>query len=366
MPESANFPEAFGNSWAEFIEEWCLGVPPATSPEECIRALHALLHHWPEHAQTLIAAQTRGLAVVANAIDMGLILADTANLPGVGHVLSRLRAGERSTFSELAVAAVLLRLGFSPALGMPAGQKVPDLALTVRTTTVYTEVIAPDRGQIEKDAIDKITTIASSLLAVATGANVELFLDCDLENLDIALLTSAVADASFTDQPIELPSFGRILKRPFSFPPVVSPSIASGTPRTVLGAARSVVDGTSGALVAVRVAVFDGRAKRLLTAELHHLPKSNPNIVVINAGNVPGGINDWVPVLRNCFQPTRNTRISAILLYQTGVLGNPLDVHRAWQMLVNKFAANPLPAELLDALSKLPTKWPIEAAQPIT
>ena len=114
--------------------------------------------------------------------------------------------------------------------------------------------------------------------------------------------------------------------------------------------------------MAVRAAVFDGRAKRLLAAELHHLPKSNPNIVIINAGNVPGGINDWVPVLRNCFQPTQNTRISSILLYQTGVLGNPLHTHRAWQVLVNEFAAKPLPPQLLDALSKLPSKWPIAAA----
>jgi len=245
MPESTTFPKPFGTSWDVFVDEWCLGVPPTPPPDECARALHALLQYWPEHAQNLIATQTRGLAVVANALDTGLILADTANLPGVEQVLARLRAGERSSLSELTVAATFLRLGFSPALGAAAGQKVPDLAVTIGSTIIYMEVIAPDRSQIMQAANDKISEIASSILAVSPGANVELFLDCELENLDIALLTSAMADASFTDQPKELPSFGRFLKRPFSFPPVVVPSIPSGTPRTVLGRARSVSDGTS-------------------------------------------------------------------------------------------------------------------------
>ena len=94
---------------------------------------------------------------------------------------------------------------------------------------------------------------------------------------------------------------GRFVKRPFTVPPVVTPSIYSRTSGAVLGTARSVVEGTNGALVAVRVAAFDGRAKRLLTGELHHFSKNSPNFLVINSGRVPGGVNDWLPSLTSLF-----------------------------------------------------------------
>jgi hypothetical protein len=41
-----------------------------------------------------------------------------------------------------------------------------------------------------------------------------------------------------------------------------------------------------------------------------------------------------------------------------GVIGNPLQVHRAWRVLINPYAANPLPAQLLEALGKLPVALP--------
>jgi len=360
MSESVTLPAPFGPSWATFVDEWCLGVPPVTPPDTCARAFQALLEYWPERAQALISAPTRGLGVVVGAIDIGLILADTAHLVGVEPVLSRLRAGEGSSFSELTVAATLSRLGFSPELGVGAGVKVPDLAFTVGVTSVYAEVIAPDRAEIIKAVTDKINEIASSILAVSSRASVEVFLDCEPDTVDMATLSKTIGDSPFAEHPQEIPSIARFLKRLFSSPPVVSPSIASGTSGTVLGAARSIVNGANGVLVSVRVAVFDGRAKRLLAGELHHFSKTSPNVLVINTGNVPGGVKDWLLSLTRCFQPAQNTRISAIVLYQTGVLVNPIHVHRVWHVLINPHAANPLPERLLEALTTLPGEWPIQ------
>ena len=316
--------------------------------------------HWPERAHALAAGPIRGLSVVANAIDIGLILTDATPLQGVEPVLSRLRAGERGSFSELTVGSALLRLGLRPEFGVAAGMKVPDLALTIGSATIFVEVFAPDRSEIVKHFTEGIGEMASAILAVSSNANVELFLDCDLDELDTPTLARTIGDAAFSDAVQSIPLVGRFLKRRLSFPPIVSPSVPSETSGIVLGVARSIVnsDQVTGALVAVRGGVFDGRAKRLLSAKLQQLPKTNPNLVVIDTGNVPGGLHDWVPSITRCFQPAQNTRISAVVLYFTGIMGNPLQTHRAWRMLINPHAANPLPAQLCEALAKLPTALP--------
>jgi hypothetical protein len=109
------------------------------------------------------------------------------------------------------------------------------------------------------------------------------------------------------------------------------------------------------ALVAVRARVFDGRAKRLLAGELHHFTKTDPNLLVIDTGAVAGGLHDWAPSIERCFQPGQNTRITAVALYFTGVIGDSGRVQRAWKVLVNPYAANALPSALHNALIGLPT-----------
>jgi hypothetical protein len=257
----------------------------------------------------------------------------------------QVRAGERSALSEITVGTMISRLGFRPAFGVPMGTKVPDLALTVEHTTIFVEVIAPDRADIVKEFIDRITDIAGSILSVSSGANVALFLDYDLDEIDISVLTTAIAQAPFSEEVQVLSSVGRFLKRPYSLSPIVSPTVLSNTSSTVLGAARGSVDGATGALAAVRARVFDGRAKRLLGGELHHFQNTNPNVVVIDTGNVAVGMKDWGLPIERCFQPTQNTRIAAVILYEMGLIINPVAAHRNWKIMINPYAANPLPRE---------------------
>ncbi|MHB8730847.1 MAG: hypothetical protein ACYDAB_03540 [bacterium] len=320
--------------------------------------MSALVKHWPERAQALLAEPARGLGVIVGAIDLGLVLADAAELPGFDAVLSRVRAGDRSAESELTVAAVLARTGLAPAFGVQAGTKVPDIAITTGPTITFIEVIAPNRAEIVKEFTQRIEEIASSIAAANPSMNVEFFLDGDLDEVDLVALTKQVAEAPCSDEIQDIRPYGRFLKRAFTFPPVVSRAIPSATLGTVLGVAKGAVQPSTGTLAAVRGPVFDARAKRLVVAELHHFTKTNPNVVVIDTGNVPGGFQDWGPSITRCFQPTQNTRISAVVLYQTGLLGIPLAVHRAWKIMVNQYAANPLPQAILQAFSALPEVWP--------
>ena len=140
------------------------------------------------------------------------------------------------------------------------------MALKIKSTTIFVEVIAPERAEVVKQFTDRIGEVASSILAVNSNANVELFLDCAPDELDIPSLAKAIEGAAFSDNVQSISSVGRFIKRPYSFPPVVSPSVPNETSGAVLGVARAVVnsDHASGALTAVRAAAFDGRAKRML------------------------------------------------------------------------------------------------------
>ena len=171
MDYTNTIPEDFGASWTKFVDEWCLGSPPTEPSEACARALHALTNHLPEHVQNVLTASARGLAAIAGNIELGLTLADTEGLPGFAPVVARLRAGERGAQSELTVAAALSRAGFAPTLQVAAGTKIPDLAITVETTTVYGEVIAPNRAEVVKETTDRMWEIASAVLAGCGGAN---------------------------------------------------------------------------------------------------------------------------------------------------------------------------------------------------
>ncbi len=59
LSESTGIPTLLASSWSQFVEEWCLGVLPVTSRNECERALSALSEYWPERVHALIAGPTR-------------------------------------------------------------------------------------------------------------------------------------------------------------------------------------------------------------------------------------------------------------------------------------------------------------------
>jgi hypothetical protein len=200
LQDPAAIPAAFALSWTQFIDEWCLGTPPGVDEQACGRALSALIKHWPERAQALFAEPARGLGVIVGAIDLGLVLADAAELPGFDTVLSRVRAGDRSAVSELTVAAVLARTGLAPGFGVQTGTKVPDIAIATGRTTTFIEVIAPNRAEIVKEFTQRIGEIASSIAAANPSMNIEFLLDGDLDEVDLVALTKQVAEAPCSDE----------------------------------------------------------------------------------------------------------------------------------------------------------------------
>jgi hypothetical protein len=111
--------------------------------------------------------------------------------------------------------------------------------------------------------------------------------------------------------------------------------------RPAFGCARFEFNGGRGRVVNVTAAFSDERAQRLIAGELHHFSRQYPNVLVIHVGAIGGGLTAWVPLVRRCFQPARNTRLGAVLLLERHFDGPVVPGAHRGQLLENPHAVRP-------------------------
>ena len=99
----------------------------------------------------------------------------------------------------------------------------------------------------------------------------------------------------------------------------------------------------------VRLPTTDERVHRLLSGELQHFSSEERNMLVINVGAVPGGIK-WLPLIERWFQPTRNRRVGAVVLFEQPLDGTPLAIRQHWRVSENPYAYAPIPSALTYAI----------------
>jgi hypothetical protein len=73
-------PKDIVSQWPGCVAEWCAGVEPAEPPRAVDRAFRALHRLWPEYVKGMHGQATRGLAIVAPAVSLGLTLAACESL----------------------------------------------------------------------------------------------------------------------------------------------------------------------------------------------------------------------------------------------------------------------------------------------
>ena len=59
------------------------------------------------------------------------------------------------------------------------------------------------------------------------------------------------------------------------------------------------------------------------------------------------------PMAERWFQPTRNTRVGAVILYDAATIANPIAVRQRWRVIANPHARRPIPPEFLQTLQQL-------------
>jgi hypothetical protein len=122
-----------------------------------------------------------------------------------------------------------------------------------------------------------------------------------------------------------------------------------------LGLAQAIGGGTEPHRhIAIRMAYSDERAERFFRREARQLPKDGPGLLVIQMSRAPGGFKSWEPLIRRRFQPTINTRVSAVCFLGGGSVLTP-DGEKLLpetKVLANPHAAFPLPQWIGDCLTR--------------
>jgi hypothetical protein len=343
---------AFGRSWDYFVSNWCLGVPPVVPEAEAIAALEALDRLCPNYVAAVVSGPTRGLAVVAPAIDFGRVLQRCERMPGFEKILPRLQRGDRSACSEAHYAAGLGIIGCNPEIEPPLEGAVLDTAVDWRGTRVYSEVISPERADAIVAAQTDVQLLASAVRDAALGFVVEVLLETDITPETHAAVLRSLQGLPL-DEPTRIEGLATIVRRAASVPLQVGPTIRYEGAGPVVAAAAGLVHGGVGAAGVVRMPICDSRARRLLAAELHHFSRETHNILAIDITAVTIGPKDWAALIRRSFQPAQNRRIGAVVFFSRGLVGIPLAARQIWAVVVNEHAYRAIPADFLEAIASL-------------
>jgi hypothetical protein len=342
-------PPIFGNTWEEFVVNWCLGNAPVQDRPTAESALSALLRIWPEWEASL-TPNVRGLVLISPAIENGLILSACENLDGFPNVLRRLKNGERVAHSELTFAARMVKAGYRPTLEPPLGTGLLDTRIPMAEGQVYCEVIAPET----RDVIQEVRTAASALATILRdenkGRRVEVLLAVDIDQNVSAKVAEAVKIHPDSNEAWAIGEIAVASKRLAGDDANVGPTIPAPEAAAIIGAAQCSVDRGMRSAGIVRVPVTDTRAKRLLYGESHHFSRGEMNLLVMDVTKVVSGLKAWRHLIERCFQPGQNRRFGAVALFFSGITGEKMSAMQNWEVVKNPYAYKPIPESLLQKI----------------
>lgn len=341
-------PSEFGGSWEAFVAEWCLGGSLGRDANEVARALAAVKHLWPEEVARLVAAPSRGLAVVAAAVELGLLLESCESVAGFPDVLRRVARRERSAYSELVLAAALRRLGHAPQFAAPIDGRLLDAACDIDGTVVYFEVVAPERSDASAEDQRRVHELTAEVQRSLSKCRVEIEIRGGLEPASIHTIVATIKAAPPSEWTL-VDDVARI--RRIDAGQTLAPTFDGEGAQIVFGEEHAV-QGDSISVVA-RWEASDVRAKRVFNEEYHQFSRSTANVLVVNVCAVSDCMKLWPGEMARLLQPTRNRRVGAVVFFDQGSLGPPEAIRRRWRILVNPHAHFSVPEQLLSGLESL-------------
>lgn len=341
-------PIEFGKTIQEFKDEWCVGVALGYSDDEVMEALAALKRHFPKKVSDAVNMTGRGISLAAPLIQLGRMLLTSENKLGFAKVLARLliEDGYKSAYSELILVDLLERAGFATDLEPPILGKVLDAVATVQGKKVFIEVIAPevsDKGQ-EKS---KLVAILHDKLKVFTELNIEIGLEDGFEKEEIEPLVQAIRDME-SARWVECKGVGRF--RTFLRGATLPEDFGHGENSYNVG----IHIDPSGART-TKIVWFetdDQRAQRILRHEYEQLPANESNIIFVYSAHIGATTGDWENHVVRMFQPSRNRKIGAVVLWHQSVGSTRKVMEVSSKILVNPHAQVQVPGEILDVFKK--------------
>lgn len=317
--ETHRLPDVFAGSWSKFVEVWCGGHAPGYEPAVAIDALRTVGELWPESVSGI-----RGLYPACGLIELGKLLSAVRSCDGFDALLPRLKRQDQGAHAELIVAGGLIRSGLKIRLGVPCNNHVLDLAVEDASGPIFVEVTAPHEAE-------------------SLTAQRELVLDLSLQLSSASDCYSVVVE--FRDDPT-----------PELVEAIVTqlPSDESGEWRNVGSARfRRWLSPPDRRELSVEWPGIDCRTERVVIEKSKQLARDVANVLVIDMGSVGGSIAEWVASIGRLFQPTKNRRFGAIVMFQSLFSAHWDRGYRLWWTIENPYATHPIPESIVRALRAL-------------
>ncbi len=342
----------FGKNWKEIISTWYLGTEPDVEEQEFYQAIDALKEHYPEFMFHVYNGGEKGFSIMSHMTALGLMIQACSALKGFKNVLQRIKAGEESALSEAYIASDLMKHGFIIEFEPEINGKRPDL-LIHDTQNTYIEIIAPNNSEAINQLFDELKISSEQIAMKYKGRKVDVLLLSEYnekakEAIESFLIENSENDIKGVIDDIALISIGSDLENP-NF--VLDSEMPTSQP--MIGFSSILIDNLNKTLARnmIKSPVSDERVKRLISAETHHFSKNESNILIIDISKLISVTGPWIPIIYRCFQPERNTRFGAIILYTRTNVSNGIQME--WSLIINPHAIKPIPKQTLEDIKKI-------------
>lgn len=356
-------------TWDDIERQWLRDGRIAYSAEEAVAAFNlverTLGREWMKaHNTTGNVDEVWGPGPTATIVRMGLRLASLEGLGGAEELIRRILRKDLSALAELTTVHLLRRdrpsvtVELWPDVTVSGGPRKPDLRVREDAghPWTYVEVTQPDTSEAEERVQTVMNRVTALIREVRKSFALEVFLRREPTDAEVAAVVNTVRDVCASEGVVrrELPDGLGLLLLNHTEPGsvVLDDHGDAHVPR--LARATAIGGGAEPHRhIAVRMAYSDERAERFLGREARQLPTDAPGLIVIQMGRAPGGFKSWEPVIRQRFQPTIHTRVSAVCLLGGGSVATPAGEKLLPQtrLIVNPHAAFQLPQWIADTLT---------------
>ena len=297
---------------------------------------------WVEATRTKNGIASRGMAPTLYIVSLARLLRALDGVPNTTGLLEKVRQGDADARAEL-IAIYLMRAGnpdalveAEPEVQVGTRNRKPDFRAQIAGEPwTYVEVTNPNTSDAQADVLSGLDRLTGLVEGCSGSFALEVFLKREPTAAELDLIAAEIEQRHQTagQSTVELPSgLGTLYWN--HQPPGGMVLDEHGEPYTPrLSSVRVAVGDGDHRHIAVRWPFTDTRAETFIRHESRQLPTDAPGLIMIfTSGNV-GAMKAWRTLIERRFQPTLNTRVSAVCLFSSGL--RPTEQGEDWRFNAN-------------------------------
>lgn len=299
---------------------------------------------------------------------MGIRLPVLDGIPNTENLLNNLRKKDQNSEAEL-TAIYLFRSAYPDAevdLYPEADGRKADFRIRLENTPWTTVEVTQPEDSVEKLRLQKIISKFTDALGDLENLCVLEIVFCrEPTEAEVEILCSRLPEFCMQEGPKQaklIDDMGFLFLNQSPINQMIEHAIPGKENIPMIGVVMFVGGGPDGGphhQVAVRMPFTDNRAKEILRGEAKQLPKDGCGLVMIDVSSANGSFEEWSAMFRRRFQPTINTRVGGVCLFEGNMspVGDPYQFLIKTQLHINPYAKQTLPIWLTSAIEQAGKKY---------